>query len=86
MDKKQQIVRRITDGDEEFIVVKPDFIENLEAELEKVKRERDAAVEKYKRMKEDALILSEAVAAYDRQNHKKYNSSGVQENGGAEDA
>ena len=42
MAKKQQIVRRIKDGDAEFIVVKPDFIENLAAELEKVKRERDA--------------------------------------------
>lgn len=90
--EKQEMQRRIDTLDQHAVKLHAALTEyerenaRLKAELETVKRERDAAVEKYNRMKENALILSEAVTAYERQSDKKYNFSGLcKENGGAED-
>ena len=93
MDAEKQALRRRIDKLDEYATRLHAALteaerENaqLKAELETVKRERDAAVEKYNRMKENALILSEAVTAYDRQSHKKYNFSGLSaENGGVDE-
>ena len=79
-DEKQAMQRRIDTLDQHAtrlhaaLTEQEREIARLTAELETVKRERDAAVEKYKRMKNAADILSEAVDGY----AKKY--------GGAEDA